>query len=324
MLALAGGAHHVCRCRRFRDLAAHPAVLSRASAAAVAVPAGRWSDAAHRFLRRCAASGNLHACYLLGMVCNRPTDDLRTLLLLGTANSFLCFLSHGIYLSVSRAAVDDSRCCSTVSGAERRGRRYWRARRRAGTRRRCTRSPWCSSTAVAATRRTRTPARAWRCARGPRGSATSLRSASSATASRTASARAAPPQPDATSCSTPPHASSSPRTAETAKTTLPAGSWWSGGRCPPRQEHKATATTPTRACARIRGAGGGRRGGTSSVSARRAGPPSTARARARRSIGSARTVASARPQLAGGSPPGTRSKRTLAGWSTQRQRCACT
>lgn len=68
MLALAGGAHHVCRCRRFRDLAAHPAVLSRASAAAVAVPAGRWSDAAHRFLRRCAASGNLHACYLLGMV----------------------------------------------------------------------------------------------------------------------------------------------------------------------------------------------------------------------------------------------------------------
>ncbi|XP_066335394.1 F-box protein At1g67340-like isoform X2 [Miscanthus floridulus] len=55
-------------CRRFRDLAAHPAVLSRASAAAVAVPAGRWSDAAHRFLRRCAAAGNLHACYFLGMV----------------------------------------------------------------------------------------------------------------------------------------------------------------------------------------------------------------------------------------------------------------
>ncbi|KAG0529798.1 hypothetical protein BDA96_05G128200 [Sorghum bicolor] len=55
-------------CRRFRDLAAHPAVLSRASAAAVAVPAGRWSDAAHRFLRQCAAAGNLHACYFLGMV----------------------------------------------------------------------------------------------------------------------------------------------------------------------------------------------------------------------------------------------------------------
>ncbi|CAM0150172.1 unnamed protein product [Urochloa decumbens] len=55
-------------CRRFRDLAAHPAVLSRASANAVAVRAARWSEAAHRFLRRCAAAGNAHACYLLGMV----------------------------------------------------------------------------------------------------------------------------------------------------------------------------------------------------------------------------------------------------------------
>ncbi|CAL4993360.1 unnamed protein product [Urochloa decumbens] len=55
-------------CRRFRDLAAHPAVLSRASAAGVAVRAARWSEAAHRFLRRCAAAGNAHACYLLGMV----------------------------------------------------------------------------------------------------------------------------------------------------------------------------------------------------------------------------------------------------------------
>ncbi|XP_062181816.1 F-box protein At1g67340-like [Phragmites australis] len=55
-------------CRRFRELAAHPAVLSRASAAAVAVRASRWSEAAHRFLLRCAAAGNLHACYFLGMV----------------------------------------------------------------------------------------------------------------------------------------------------------------------------------------------------------------------------------------------------------------
>ncbi|CAN6381263.1 unnamed protein product [Urochloa humidicola] len=55
-------------CRRFRDLAAHPAVLSRASAAAVAVRAAAWSDAPHRFLRRCAAAGSPHACYLLGMV----------------------------------------------------------------------------------------------------------------------------------------------------------------------------------------------------------------------------------------------------------------
>ncbi|TVU25410.1 hypothetical protein EJB05_27905, partial [Eragrostis curvula] len=55
-------------CRRFRELAAHPAVLSRASAAAVAVRASRWSEPAHQFLRRCAAAGNLHACYFLGMV----------------------------------------------------------------------------------------------------------------------------------------------------------------------------------------------------------------------------------------------------------------
>ncbi|KAF8694066.1 hypothetical protein HU200_038519 [Digitaria exilis] len=55
-------------CRRFRELAAHPVVLSRASAAAVAVRAARWSEAAHRFLRRCADAGNLHACYFLGMV----------------------------------------------------------------------------------------------------------------------------------------------------------------------------------------------------------------------------------------------------------------
>ncbi|XP_034607106.1 F-box protein At5g50450 isoform X1 [Setaria viridis] len=55
-------------CRRFRELAAHPAVLSRASAAAVSLRAGRWSEAAHQFLRRCAAAGSLHACYFLGMV----------------------------------------------------------------------------------------------------------------------------------------------------------------------------------------------------------------------------------------------------------------
>ena len=64
------------RCRRFRDLAAHPAVLSRAAAAAVAVRAGGWSEAAHRFLRRCAAAGNLHASYFLGMVSAAHADGL--------------------------------------------------------------------------------------------------------------------------------------------------------------------------------------------------------------------------------------------------------
>ncbi|KAL5203917.1 hypothetical protein ABZP36_008788 [Zizania latifolia] len=55
-------------CRRFRELAAHPAVLSSASAATVAVRAAAWSETAHRFLRRCAAAGSLYACYFLGMV----------------------------------------------------------------------------------------------------------------------------------------------------------------------------------------------------------------------------------------------------------------
>ena len=64
------------RCRRFRDLAAHPAVLSRAAGAAVAVRAGAWSEAAHRFLRRCAAAGSLHATYFLGMVTAAHADVL--------------------------------------------------------------------------------------------------------------------------------------------------------------------------------------------------------------------------------------------------------
>nr|TKW00921.1 hypothetical protein SEVIR_8G144900v2 [Setaria viridis] len=43
-------------CRRFRELAEHPALMSRASAAAMSLRVGRWSEAAHRFLRWCALS----------------------------------------------------------------------------------------------------------------------------------------------------------------------------------------------------------------------------------------------------------------------------
>lgn len=68
--------HCIHRCRRFRELAAHPAVLSRASPSAVTVRARRWSEPACQFLRRCAAAGNLHACYFLGMVLAGPNPLL--------------------------------------------------------------------------------------------------------------------------------------------------------------------------------------------------------------------------------------------------------
>ncbi|XP_040379387.1 F-box protein At1g67340-like [Oryza brachyantha] len=55
-------------CKRFRELGGNKVVLARASPRCVAVRAGAWSDAAHRFLQRCADAGNLDACYLLGMI----------------------------------------------------------------------------------------------------------------------------------------------------------------------------------------------------------------------------------------------------------------
>uniref|UniRef100_A0A0E0KPR9 MYND-type domain-containing protein n=1 Tax=Oryza punctata TaxID=4537 RepID=A0A0E0KPR9_ORYPU len=55
-------------CKRFRELGQSKVVVARASPRCLAVRAKAWSDAAHRFLQRCADAGNLDACYLLGMV----------------------------------------------------------------------------------------------------------------------------------------------------------------------------------------------------------------------------------------------------------------
>uniref|UniRef100_A0A0D9W443 MYND-type domain-containing protein n=1 Tax=Leersia perrieri TaxID=77586 RepID=A0A0D9W443_9ORYZ len=55
-------------CKRFRELGESKEVAARASPRCLAVRATAWSDAAHRFLQRCANAGNLDACYLLGMI----------------------------------------------------------------------------------------------------------------------------------------------------------------------------------------------------------------------------------------------------------------
>ncbi|KAG0458222.1 hypothetical protein HPP92_023379 [Vanilla planifolia] len=55
--------------RRFNGIATHPAVLARLSLMGMAVRAKNWTKAAHRFLKRCADSGSLNACYTLGMIC---------------------------------------------------------------------------------------------------------------------------------------------------------------------------------------------------------------------------------------------------------------
>eukprot|EP01018_Ginkgo_biloba_P026671 Gb_12108 [translate_table: standard] len=61
-------ANAMLTCRRFCAIAMHPLVLVRAGRGTLAVKASRWSDGAHRFLKRCADVGNLEACYTLGMV----------------------------------------------------------------------------------------------------------------------------------------------------------------------------------------------------------------------------------------------------------------
>ncbi|CAH8383084.1 unnamed protein product [Eruca vesicaria subsp. sativa] len=55
-------------CKRLNSLATSPLVLSRLSRKALAVKALNWSEAAHRFLKRCVDAGNLEACYTLGMI----------------------------------------------------------------------------------------------------------------------------------------------------------------------------------------------------------------------------------------------------------------
>ncbi|XP_052187874.1 F-box protein At1g67340 [Diospyros lotus] len=55
-------------CRRLNALGLHSIVLSRASPKMLAVKAKNWSDSAHRFLKQCSDSGNIEACYILGMI----------------------------------------------------------------------------------------------------------------------------------------------------------------------------------------------------------------------------------------------------------------
>ncbi|CAN6464774.1 unnamed protein product [Victoria cruziana] len=55
-------------CKRLNGLGMQPVVLGRASSEALSVRASRWSESAHRFLKRCADAGNVDACYILGMI----------------------------------------------------------------------------------------------------------------------------------------------------------------------------------------------------------------------------------------------------------------
>ncbi|KAL5220576.1 hypothetical protein ABZP36_025289 [Zizania latifolia] len=55
-------------CKRLNGLGRHDVIFAKASRASLAVKAAAWSEPAHRFLKRCAAAGNLEACYILGMI----------------------------------------------------------------------------------------------------------------------------------------------------------------------------------------------------------------------------------------------------------------
>ncbi|CAA0818329.1 F-box protein [Striga hermonthica] len=55
-------------CKRFKGLSLHSQVLSKACEKMLAVKAKNWSESAHRFLKLCADSGSVEACYTLGMI----------------------------------------------------------------------------------------------------------------------------------------------------------------------------------------------------------------------------------------------------------------
>ncbi|CAA0833157.1 F-box protein [Striga hermonthica] len=55
-------------CKRFNRLGLHSLVLSKACEKMLAVKAQNWSESAHRFLKLCADSGSVEACYTLGMI----------------------------------------------------------------------------------------------------------------------------------------------------------------------------------------------------------------------------------------------------------------
>ncbi|KAF5732217.1 F-box protein [Tripterygium wilfordii] len=55
-------------CKRLNRLGLHHTVLSKAAPDAFAVQPKNWSDAAHRFIKKCVNAGNTEACYTLGMI----------------------------------------------------------------------------------------------------------------------------------------------------------------------------------------------------------------------------------------------------------------
>ncbi|KAF5743692.1 F-box protein [Tripterygium wilfordii] len=55
-------------CKRLNRLGLHHMVLSKAAPEAFAVQPKNWSDAAHRFIKKCVNAGNTEACYTLGMI----------------------------------------------------------------------------------------------------------------------------------------------------------------------------------------------------------------------------------------------------------------
>ncbi|KAL9260586.1 F-box protein-like protein [Drosera capensis] len=59
---------HGPRCKRFNRLSLDRSVLAHAGLNLFAIKAKNWSESAERFLRQCIDSGNVEACYFLGMI----------------------------------------------------------------------------------------------------------------------------------------------------------------------------------------------------------------------------------------------------------------
>lgn len=55
-------------CKRLNGLGLNSLVLFKASKRLLALKARNWSESAHRFLKLCADTGNIEACYILGMI----------------------------------------------------------------------------------------------------------------------------------------------------------------------------------------------------------------------------------------------------------------
>ncbi|XP_058735884.1 F-box protein At1g67340-like [Vicia villosa] len=55
-------------CKRFKRLALHSLVLSKASPRTFSIRAKNWGESAQQFLKQCAEAGNVEACYTLGMI----------------------------------------------------------------------------------------------------------------------------------------------------------------------------------------------------------------------------------------------------------------